>query len=109
MAKFHGMVGFVDYVETAPDVYTEIPYEKEYSGDFIRKSNRSVASTTTTNDNLVINYQISIIADPFMNVHFPSIKYVSSNGTNWKVDSADDTQYPRIILNLGEVYHGITP
>ena len=109
MGKFHGMVGFVDYVESAPDVWKEVPYEKEYSGELIRKSNRSVVSTTTTNDNLVINNQISIIADPFMNAHFPSIKYVNSNGANWKVVSADDSNYPRIILNLGEVYHGITP
>lgn len=108
MAKFHGIVGFVDYVETAPDVFMEVASEKEYSGDFKRKNNRFV-STTTLNDNLVINNQIEIIATPYINQHFPSIRYVRWKGTNWKVTSVDDSNYPRIVLNLGEVYNGITP
>lgn len=108
MAKFHGIVGFVDYVETAPDVYKEVASEKEYSGEFKRKNNRFV-STTTLNDNLTINSQIEIIASPELNQHFPSIRYVRWKGTNWKVTSVDDTNYPRIVLNLGEVYDGITP
>ena len=107
MAKFHGIVGFVDYVETAPDVWKEVASEKEYSGDIKRKNNRYV-STTTLNDNLAINNQIEIIADPYINQHFPSIRYVNWNGCNWKVSSVED-QFPRLILNLGEVYDGITP
>ena len=104
MAKFHGMVGFVEYSETSSGVFKEIAREKEYSGDVIRKSNRSV-STSTINDNLVINNQISIIADPYINQHFPSIKYVTWKGTSWKVTSAEPN-FPRIILTLGEVYNG---
>lgn len=106
--KFHGFVGFVDTVETAPDIWEEVPYEKEYSGDLLRKSNRSVVSTTTINDSIAINNQISIIAEPFINTHFPSIKYVKWNGAYWKVESADQTNYPRIILNLGGTYNGKT-
>lgn len=106
MAKFHGKVGFVDYVETAPDVWQEVASEKEYSGDIKRKNNRFV-SATTLNDNLAINNQIEILADPYINQHFPSIRYVNWNGCNWKVTSVED-QFPRLILNLGEVYNGTT-
>lgn len=104
MAKFHGIVGFVDYVEKKPGVFKEIASEKPYSGDVIRKSNRSV-STSTINDNLVINVQLSIIADPYINQHFPSIKYVTWNGSSWKVTNVEPN-YPRMIITLGEVYNG---
>lgn len=104
MAKFHGMVGFVDYVETAPDVSKEVASEREYSGDVLRINNRYVASQHL-NDNLVINNQISIIADPYINQHFPSIRYVTWKGAKWKVTSVED-KFPRLILTLGDVYNG---
>ena len=106
MAKFHGIVGFVDYEEGSPGVYKEMSTEREYSGDILRKSNRSVALSTTINDNIVINNQISIVADPYINQHFPSIKYVIWKGNKWKVTSVDDSNPPRLILTLGEVYNG---
>lgn len=105
MGKFHGLVGFVNYAETSPDVFKEIAVERQYSGDILRKSNRYVAGQSI-NDNLVINNQISIIADPYINQHFPSIKYVNWKGANWKVTSVDDSNPPKIILTLGDVYNG---
>lgn len=105
MAKFHGFVGFVEYVETSPDVWKEVATEREYSGDLIRKNNRYVAGQAI-NDNLVINNQISIIADPYINQHFPSIRYVVWRGAKWKVTSVDDSKFPKTILTLGEVYNG---
>lgn len=108
MAKFHGFIGFVEYVETAPDVYQEVASEREYSGDIKRKINRYVSVTTSINDNITLNNQIEILADPYLNQHFPSIKYVRWNGCNWKVTTVED-QFPRLILNIGEVYNGITP
>lgn len=107
MAKFHGIIGFADYEETGLDVCTPSVVEREYSGDILRKSNRYTASTSQINDNLTINNQISIIADPYINQHFPSIRYVNWKGCNWKVESVDD-QFPRLILTLGGVYNGET-
>lgn len=106
MAKFHGMIGFVDFDETAPGVYKEVSVERPYSGDILRKNNRFVAQQQSINDNLVINNQISITADPYINSHFPSIRYVVWKGANWKVTSVDDSNPPKMILTLGEVYNG---
>jgi hypothetical protein len=106
MAKFHGLIGFVEYAETSPDVYTEVAVERSYSGDILRKNNRFVSSQQSVNDNLVINNQISIIADPFINSHFPSIRYVVWKDAKWKVTSVDDSNPPKIILTLGEIYNG---
>ena len=105
MSKFHGNVGFVDYEEIRPGVYGEVTVERQYSGDVLRKSNRSVAGQSI-NDNVVINNQISLIADPYLNQHFPSIKYIEWKGANWKVTNVDDSNPPRMILTLGEVYNG---
>lgn len=104
MAKFHGIIGFVDYVETSPDVIKEVASEYECSGDILRKNNRFVAGQSI-NDNLVINNQISIIANPYINQHFPSIRYVIWKGAKWKVTSVED-KFPRFILTLGDVYNG---
>lgn len=105
MAKFHGIVGFVEYVESVPGVYQETVTEREYSGDLKRKINRYVSVTTSINDNIALNNQIEIIADPYINQHFPSIRYVVWNGCKWKVSSVEH-QFPRLILALGEVYNG---
>lgn len=103
--KFHGKIGFVESTEIRPDVWKEIPSEIEKSGDVIRKSNR-IVDNATISDNIVINNQISIIADPYINQHFPSIRYVKWNGGYWRVTSVDQSNYPRLILSLGEVYNG---
>ena len=105
MAKFYGKVGFIDFEETAPDVYKEVASERSYSGDILKKSNHFVEQTTL-NDNLVLNLQIKIIADPYINSHFPSIKYVVYKGAAWKVTSTDDSNYPDVILTLGGLYNG---
>ena len=104
MAKFHGFVGFVDYGETSPGVWSEVVTEREYSGDIKRRSSR-FANAQQVNDNITINNQIEIIADPYINQHFPSIRYVVWNDAKWKVTSVED-QFPRLVLALGEVYNG---
>lgn len=106
MAKFHGKVGFVEVVETRPSVFEEIPTEREYSGDVKKNYNRSIETQISVNDSIVFNTQIEIIADPYINSHFPSIKYVKWQGACWKVISADGINYPRMILTLGDIYNG---
>ena len=106
MSKFHGIIGFVDYVETAPDVYQEVTSERTYSGDIKRKINRYVSMATSINDSIALNNQIEIIADPYINQHFPSIRYVVWKDAKWKVTSVDDSNPPKLILTLGDIYNG---
>ena len=106
MSKFHGIIGFVDYVEATPDVYQEVTTERVYSGDIKRKINRYVSMATSINDNIALNNQIEIIADPYINQHFPSIRYVVWKGAKWKVTSVDDSNPPKLILTLGDIYNG---
>lgn len=104
MAKFHGKIGYSNFVQTAPGVYTDEPTEREYYGDVIRES-KQWTGTQQLNDDLVINNRISIIADDFANDHFSAMKYVIWAGVYWRVSNVD-VQRPRLILSLGGVYNG---
>lgn len=107
MAKFCGRVGYGFSEETTPDVYEDKITEVVYKGDVIRNARRWEQGTDI-NDNLNVNNQISIVADPYAYTHFFAIKYVEWMGAKWKVTNAE-VQRPRIILTLGGVYNGPTP
>lgn len=105
MAKFYGVVGYSETSETSPGVWDSVITERTYSGDVIRNTSRWTTSSDSTNDDLNISNQISIIADPYANQNFHSMKYIEFMGTKWKITSVD-VQYPRLILTIGGVYNG---
>ncbi len=106
MAKFYGVVGYVESTETAPGVYTEIATARKYYGDILKNVKKYVSSEYL-NDNLTISNSISILADAYAYDHFFAIRYVNWMGANWKVTDVE-VQRPRLILSLGEVYNGNT-
>ena len=105
MAKWYGTIGYAETKQTSPGVWRDEITERKYSGDVIRNSNRWSASSDSTNDDLNIDNQISILADPFAYQNFHSMKYIEFMGTKWKISSVD-VQRPRLILTIGGVYNG---
>lgn len=105
MAKFYGKVGYIETVETTPGVWGEKVTVINYYGDVIRRTSRWSTSSDSTNDDLSIDSQISIVADPFAYQKFHTIKFVEFMGTLWKVTGVEP-QYPRLLLTLGGVYNG---
>lgn len=105
MAKFYGPIGYAKSIEVKPGVWKDTIVEHYYSCDLIRNTSRWVGSSNSVNDDLTINNQISIVADPFANQNFRSMKYVEFMGTRWKITNVD-VQYPRLILTMGGVYNG---
>ena len=104
MAKFYGAVGYETQTETSPGVWQGIVQEYMYCGDILRIS-RKYQTSDQVNDDLSVNNEVSIIADPFAMRNFAYIKYANWMGVNWKVSSVT-VQYPRLILTLGGVYNG---
>lgn len=105
MAKYYGAVGFSSTHEdpnSPGDWVTEI-VEKKYYGDVIR-NRRSWQNSGNLNDNLVINNEISILADPYAYRNLHEICYVTWLGTKWKVSNID-VAYPRLNLSIGGVYN----
>lgn len=105
MAKWFGKIGYSETVETAPGVHTPQITTREYYGDVIRNNTRWSTNSESTNDDLTINSQISIVADPFAIDKFHAIKWIEFLGTKWKVTSVEP-QFPRLLLTLGGVYNG---
>ena len=104
--KFYGPVGFSETVEKRKGVKVQQPIEFNYSGDVLKRSVR-YPKGESVNDDLNVQHQISILADPYARKHFYTIKYVKWMGAAWKVTDVS-VQYPRLVLTLGGVYNGAT-
>lgn len=104
MAKFYGVIGFAETVETKPGIWKEVITERLYSGDLIRNS-RNLQTSDSVNDNINISNEISIIADPYAEENFHNIRFVKFMGTKWKIKNVE-VLYPRLRLTVGGVYNG---
>ena len=104
MGKWAGKIGFAVSKETVPGVWKDEIVPRTYYGDMTRNVRR-LQSSGNLNDNLVITNELSIIADPYANENFHAIRYAEFMGTKWKISSVQ-VQFPRLILELGEVYNG---
>lgn len=104
MAKFYGIIGYSETVETEPGVWEDRITERSYQGDLIRNTRR-LQSSGGINDDVNISNEISILADPFAYQNFHAMRYVEFMGAKWKISNVE-VQYPRLILSLGGVYNG---
>ena len=91
MAKFFGPIGFATTVETRPGVWI--------------RNTRRLQTADQVNDDINISNEISIVADPFANGNFHSMRYIGFMGAKWKISSVE-VKYPRLILTLGGVWNG---
>lgn len=105
MAKWFGKVGYSESVESEPGVWTQEETVREYFGDVMRNSTRWAGNPESTNDDLTVSSQISIVVDPFAIDKFHSMKWVEFVGTRWKVTSVEP-QFPRLLLTLGGPWNG---
>lgn len=104
MSKYFGKIGYGVTEEIRPGVGLPTITEREYYGDIVRNIRR-YENGGEVNDDLNINVNLSIVADPFAYQNFHQIKYAEYMGSKWKVSSVE-VQYPRLILTLGGVYNG---
>lgn len=105
MAKWAGVIGFVNETkETAPSVYEETFIERKYYGDVV-KNNRRLVTADKVNDDISVQNQLSIVADPYAMNHFYSMKYATFCGAKWKVTDVQ-VEHPRLTLTLGGLWNG---
>ena len=102
--KFCGTVGYVETLETRPNIYEGVTTERTYFGDILRNTKRSEGAQGL-NDNINVNNLISIVADEYAYSHFFAIKYVIWENSKWKVTNVEVSR-PRLILTIGGVYNG---
>ena len=106
MAKFYGPVGFAETQETSPGVWTEVFTERNHYGDVL-PCIRKLEAGQSINDDVTLNNKLSIVADPYAQLHYFAIRYVRWMGAIWKVTNVE-VQSPRLILTIGGVYNGPT-
>jgi hypothetical protein len=104
MARFHGIVGYAQTVESKPGVFEEKFTERSYFGDVVRNT-RQIRPGEQLNDDLSVGNSISIVADAYAREHFFAIRYVEWQGVLWLVPEVE-VQHPRLLLRLGGVYSG---
>lgn len=108
MARYYGMVGFVQVMEDDGfGVYEPKMVERPYYGDLIRNMKRDQTGPGV-NDDITLQNDISIVADAYAYQNFHQIRYVTFLGSRWKVTSVD-VERPRLNLSIGGVYNGPTP
>lgn len=105
MAKFHGRVGYGHSAKTSPGVWEDVITEKTYSGDVIRNARSYRPDGENISGKLSVGNSISIVADAYASENFFAMRYVEFGGALWTVVDVE-TQRPRLILRLGEVYNG---
>ncbi len=105
MAKFHGVIGYIEVAETAPGVYSESVTERNCSGDILRNTRRWEGSERV-NDTLIFDGRFSIIADEFAISNVQKMRYIKILGSLWKIISFE-IERPRIILTVGGVYNAV--
>lgn len=104
MAKFCGIIGYKEMVETAPGVWDPQVSERLQYGDVLQATSRT-QTVDSVNDDIRLSNRISIVADPYAKNNFHNMLFVIYMGTKWKVESVD-VKYPRLILSMGGVYNG---
>lgn len=103
MAKFYGPIGYAVSKEVRPGVWEDVITERYYRGEVTRNTRR-LQSTDQVNDDIIISNEISILADPFANGNFHTMRYIKFMGTKWKISNVE-VEYPRLKLTLGGVYN----
>lgn len=104
MARFSGNIGYVENVKTGTGKYVSQETVRHYYGD-VTRAVRKLKDGQDIHDDVEINNEISIVADPYAYQHFFAIRYAEWQGVKWKVSNVE-VLYPRLILTLGGMYNG---
>ena len=104
MAKAYVRIGYAEQYEASTDVWKEQIITRGYYCNIIRNVRKN-ENGSSLNDDLALNNQISIIADPYAIENFSIIRFVSWMGMYWKVTNVE-VQFPRLILTVGGAYNG---
>lgn len=103
MGRFYGVIGYAETKQTEPGVFEEVITERNYFGDVTRNSRR-LESSGGVNDNVNINNEISIVADPYAIQNIYAMRYIEFMGAKWKITNVD-VQYPRLKLTVGGLWN----
>jgi hypothetical protein len=105
--KYSGKIGFASKVETSPGVWEDVITERDYIGDVLQRTERlDTGSTIIPSYRTTTSY--SVLSDGVLKERYSDVRYISDQGTRWKVDSII-RKFPRMEMFVSEEYNGPTP
>lgn len=104
MAKYYGEIGYAEMKEIRPGVWEEQIIKRMHYGEYHRNIRR-LQPSGQVNDNITISNEISIVADPYTEPNFHSMRYAEFMGAKYKIDNVEVSS-PKLILTLGGLYNG---
>lgn len=107
MARFSGIVGFVESVETAPSIFEDEVTEVKCSGNFLDNT-QLWKQSEGLNDDVDITARISVVISPDLLDKFYLMRYVHMYGQRWEIKKSIQKR-PRVIISVGGLYNGPTP
>lgn len=102
--KYFGKIGFNIVTEEAPGKWMPSFFERKYTGEVIRHSQRYDFSSNGSNVTSKITDEISIMSDRFMQEHLSGIRYITLGGSKWEIANISISDMPRIKFTLGGLY-----
>jgi hypothetical protein len=103
--KYAGMIGFEETSDQGNDLWEQTITERFAYGDVLNDTRR-MDDSQQVNPNYGISARFSLVADAYFFEHLAYLRYVTYKGVKWEVSSVDPTNYPRIIVNVNQVYNG---
>ena len=99
--RWHGKIGYAMTTEDC-GIWKDEVTEKEYKGDLTKNSVR-LQSTSSVNNDFLVQNQISVVADPFAYANFQYMKYIEIMGVMWSISSVE-LQYPRLLISVASLW-----
>lgn len=100
--KWCGDIGFVSTQETDPGIYKKIEIDKRYKG-YTTRLRRQNKTEEVVNDSPLLDIQIRVYINPYLNENLYNIKYITYMKKKWKVSNIE-IQYPQAIFTLGGLF-----
>lgn len=102
--RYSGVIGYVaGTTEDPPGVWEEQIVEREYVGNVVQRT-----EMLDSESSILPKYRTTTSISVLYNgpgTHYQTIRYVSFMGKRWTISSVV-LQPPRIVLYIGEEYHG---
>lgn len=102
--RYSGKLGIAEKNEVTPGVWEETITEVDALGT-VEQRTEVLATSDTVLPRYTTTTSISVLSPVANN---SSIRYVTYQGKRWTIGSIV-TQFPRIVLYIGEEYHGPIP